>query len=464
MKGSTIMLLSCCVGAAFFLLLQFRGLTEVSMKTTQEATKPEAPPVLKSLDSASKSVNNVSSAASNVKLLSTASASTSSTGLGAVWNVDVAKDETPPPFNRLLIAFAVSMSLLFSCLLVIQFHMLLGGSSLPTIDQPTSSNNRLGITVVDELPPSKRKVVNMDVTSSDKEKGCEGNQDKKVEDDEKRESEKKGNTTDGFPVDKNEFPYRLSCLDDTKLVVPKGKYSVALAYHVGMVNNWKSVAADQMTTLHTCGLDKMASHTILSYSNGNLVDLLQTLKEHGTEFANPNEIVHSVQLPWEGAALNSVYGFCQRQVAQKKDKTIVFYFHNKGVSKYRSDWREHVKQNRTFTYGHSLYWRKYMEYFLLEHPERCINKIVNHGAGTCGSYWRYNNHYSGNFWTASCEHIFTLGPVAIPSSYHAAEFWIGKNRRPGDHEYHVNLHENKLRLYKELIKPEGYRNVSATRR
>jgi hypothetical protein len=353
------------------------------------------------------------------------------------------------------------MSLLFSCLLVIQFHMLLGESSLPTIDQPTSLNNRLRITVVDELPPSKRKVISMDVTSSDKAKCREEKQDKKEEDDEIGESEKKGATTNGFPVDKNEFPYRLTCLDDSNLVVPKGNYSVALAYHVGMVKNWKSVAADQMTTLHTCGLDKMASHTILSYSNGNLVDLLQTLKEHGTQFATPNETVHSVQVPWEGAALNSVYGFCQRQVAQKKDKTIVFYFHNKGISKYRSDWREQVKENRTFTYGHSLYWRKYMEYFLSEHPERCIDKIVNHGAGTCGPNWK-GTHYSGNFWAASCEHIFILGPVAIPSGYTMAEMWIGnKNgRRGGDHEYHVNLHETKVNMYDNLMKPELYKNTS----
>ncbi len=72
MKGSTIMLMSCYVGAAILLLLQFCGLTEVSRRTRQEATEPEAPPVLKSLDSASKSINNVSSAARNVKLLSTA--------------------------------------------------------------------------------------------------------------------------------------------------------------------------------------------------------------------------------------------------------------------------------------------------------------------------------------------------------------------------------------------------------
>jgi hypothetical protein len=304
----------------------------------------------------------------------------------------------------------------------------------------------------------------MDETSSDKKgKSGEEKQDKKEEDDEKGESKEKGATTDGFPVDKNEFPYRLSCLDDTKRVVPKGNYSVALAYHVGMVKNWKSIAADQMRSLHTCGLDKMISHTILSYSNGNLGDLLQTLNEHGTQFASPNETVHSVQVPWEGAAVNSVYGFCQRQVAQKKDKTIVFYFHNKGASKYGSDWREKVKQNETWTYGHSLYWRKYMEYFLLEHPERCINKIVNHGAGTCGPNWK-DSHYSGNFWAASCDYIFTLGPVAIPSGYINAELWIGKKRRPGDNEYHVNLHETKLRPYRELIKPEEYRNVSATRR
>jgi hypothetical protein len=291
-----------------------------------------------------------------------------------------------------------------------------------------------------------------------KEKSVSKNQD------EEQERRKKD---DRFPVDKNEFPYRLTCLDN-KLEVPKGKYSVAMAYHIGMVKNWKSIVFDQLRTLHSCGLDKMASHTILSYSNGNLGDLLQTLNEPETKFATPNEIVHSVEVPWEGAALNAVYGFCQRQVAEKKEKTVVFYFHNKGASKYGPKWKESLKRKAIWKYGNSLYWRKYMEYFLLEQPGVCIDKIVNHGAKTCSVLWSEDPspHYSGNFWAASCDHLITNGPVPVPGKYTRGERWIGlRIKYPIDHQYYPNLHNNSIpSLYKHAIMPEEYRNVSAAGR
>jgi hypothetical protein len=307
-------------------------------------------------------------------------------------------------------------------------------------------------------PCGEAPTISGEEQSEKKEKSISKNQD---EEQERRKKE------DRFPVDKNEFPYRLTCLDN-KVEVPKGKYSVAMAYHIGMVKNWKSIVFDQLRTLHSCGLDKMASHTILSYSNGNLGDLLQTLNEPETQFATPNEIVHSVEEPWEGAALNAVYGFCQRQVAQKKEKTVVFYFHNKGASKYGPGWRESLKQKAIWKYGNSLYWRKYMEYFLLEQPEVCIDQIVNHGAGTCGVLWQDDPwpHYSGNLWAASCDHLITNGPVPVPGKYTQGERWIGlKTKAPSDHQYHLNLRNNSVpNLYVHAIMPEEYRNVSATGR
>jgi hypothetical protein len=73
---------------------------------------------------------------------------------------------------------------------------------------------------------------------------------------------------------------------------------------------------------------------------------------------------------------------------KKKNNNIVFYFHNKGSSKYG-----------TRDYMNVFHWCKYMEGFLLERPTLCIKAILHYGAKTCGVEMKVSPsmHYSGNF-------------------------------------------------------------------
>lgn len=93
-----------------------------------------------------------------------------------------------------------------------------------------------------------------------------------------------------IPAWKDEdFPYELTCkeselynfLERNKLIDPKtGKrpnFTVALAYHVGMVNNWKHIVKDQIITLKRCGLLGIVDSFLFSYSNGPWSDLFQVL-------------------------------------------------------------------------------------------------------------------------------------------------------------------------------------------
>ena len=119
-----------------------------------------------------------------------------------------------------------------------------------------------------------------------------------------------------------------------------------------------------------------------------------------------------------------------------------------------------MNANKTWTYGHSLYWRKYLEYFLIEHPALCLEKILFQNASTCGANWHpiLRNHYSGNFWSASCEHIRRLKPMTSEDSgYYDAEFWVGKYKdRESNQKHHANLHFTTENLYEHAITPEEY--------
>jgi len=55
------------------------------------------------------------------------------------------------------------------------------------------------------------------------------------------------------------------------------KFTVAIAYHVGMVNNWKVIVYDQMNTLKLCGLSDTVDRLMISYSNGDKTDLDKVL-------------------------------------------------------------------------------------------------------------------------------------------------------------------------------------------
>jgi len=269
-----------------------------------------------------------------------------------------------------------------------------------------------------------------------------------------------------------EFPYPLTCkkselynfLERNKLIDRKTgerqeHFNVAISLHVGMVNNWKLILEDQITTLKECGLLGIAATPLMiSYSNGLLSDLFRVLNPLlGSDGANKTiSTVESTGVPWESPAMNMIHQYCNEQ--EHRQTTVVFYIHNKGASKWHPSWREQIDANETWTYGHSLYWRKYLEYFLIERPALCLDKILLQNASTCAANWHptLHNHYSGNFWSASCKHIQRLERLK-DSNYVAAEFWLGSYAGlQSNQEHHTSLHTTYKNLYEELIKPDEY--------
>mmetsp|Transcript_9754 Transcript_9754/g.20187 ORF Transcript_9754/g.20187 Transcript_9754/m.20187 type:complete len:483 (-) Transcript_9754:665-2113(-) len=214
-------------------------------------------------------------------------------------------------------------------------------------------------------------------------------------------------------------------------------------------------------------------------------ELMLSALQHVWSQQNPHlavepEWIPSVGSPWEGAVLNSLRQYCLEQKHKAQDDpdpyrpTVVFYLHTKGTSRYQANWREQLHQ--PYTYSRVLYWRKYMEYFLMERPSHCINAIVHQGALTCGVDRTPAGVYAGNFWAASCEYLVTLPKLTIyppqvnatqsKEHYFDVETTFGKYQQARFQQQHqwprerfVSLHQPNKEwkgFYYRLIEPSEF--------
>lgn len=164
--------------------------------------------------------------------------------------------------------------------------------------------------------------------------------------------------------------------------------------------------------------------------------------------------------------MESMSSSCRLKNHIKNMTQIVFDFHNKGCSKYAKDNGTYEKEVET--YSNIFYWRKFMEWFLLERPTLCARGILYHGVLTCGVNLRKfpTMSYSGNFWSASCDYLAGL-PIedAWPIkdgdklfNYISAELWIGNytDRSVGDELKFLSLFNIVARLYDWKATPDEY--------
>ena len=238
---------------------------------------------------------------------------------------------------------------------------------------------------------------------------------------------------------------------------------LTLAYHIGFLNNWRDVVTDQVSTITSCGLGAALKSIIISHSNATQDNLSEVTKMISERRINaPIQFVVAHSMPYEGPIMNAMHKKCQAA----DQKTIVFYLHNKGVSRYRSDWKAKGDVDKPSSdwkmspYAFLLYWRKYMEYFTIERPQLCIDAILNGGAWACGVNMR-PTHYSGNVFVADCDYVRELTPVT-GTGYLDAEAFIGQrmNKDAFLKGRFVNLHEAPpagKAGYRHLMLPEEYR-------
>ena len=268
---------------------------------------------------------------------------------------------------------------------------------------------------------------------------------------------------------KTDIPYNKTCMFEY-LVAPEGLgqfYDVSLFYHIGMLNNWREIVLDQFDTLERCGLGYIASSLTIFFFNPSTdvhdLESVQQIMElldkfQFTTYLSSNVTILSASnaFPWERPIMEQISSEC----LQKETYHIVFYFHTKGSSKDST-------QSENDEYLNIFYWRKYLEWFLLERPTLCIRAILRHGAKTCGveMYDAPSMHYSGNFWSATCDHISGLPvreswPVYTDhfSNYVSAEMWVGNYRFRSmcEENKYLNLFHSHFRLYEYRMTPDKY--------
>ena len=120
------------------------------------------------------------------------------------------------------------------------------------------------------------------------------------------------------------------------------------------------------------------------------------------------------------------------------------------------------------SYAYSLYWRKYLEHYTIERPHLCLDKLLfsdDEGWLTsCGPNWiehQWGNHYSGNFWAATCEHINHL-----ELTINKYQYWIRNipllnyglelQQQGGGTIREAKLTSTTKKLYSNLIYPGEY--------
>jgi hypothetical protein len=204
-------------------------------------------------------------------------------------------------------------------------------------------------------------------------------------------------------------------------------YDISLFYHIGMVLNWREIVEDQLSTLENCGLGYMASSMTLSYSNPSQEGQAQSstsqiedlLKKYPFSSKMKVNFLEASSRTYERTIMEEISSSCQKSISEypegRTKTTIVFYFHNKGSSKY-------VQPENLEAYDEYLnvqYWRKYMEYFLLERPTLCTRAILNHGTLTCGVSMRKqpSMHYSGKIMCVSVS-VFSTMAKLIANVFH----------------------------------------------
>lgn len=210
-------------------------------------------------------------------------------------------------------------------------------------------------------------------------------------------------------------------------------------WHIGRVNDWALIIPEQYKKLKDSGLYDASKKIIVGFVGG---------EEHLDELTVP--ILHDPK--FEVFTTNNREDFeyptlarAWKEATESKEPFLAYYFHTKGASSAACS-----------TNSAANYWRKYMEYFIIERWQKCTDMLQMNDV--CGVEWELNNHFSGNFWWATSEYLRKL-----PNGY---EFWEAYKTNRGPAEFYIGISRPKVHcfndftenLYSYKIPPERYRD------
>jgi len=111
---------------------------------------------------------------------------------------------------------------------------------------------------------------------------------------------------------------------------------------------------------------------------------------------------------------------------------------------------------------HSYEWRKYLEYFLIEKHELCLEGLNTYNCvGVNQQYYhddinKFRNHFSGNFWWVNSSYIEKLPNVIKSKDRYIYEHWLIGDLTKIDYRYLLSLHHTPHNLYEHSMIPQEY--------
>lgn len=210
------------------------------------------------------------------------------------------------------------------------------------------------------------------------------------------------------------------------------KEKIHIVYHIATINNWEEVVREQVETLELSGLgDACDSLTVTVVGQGiGKVDKLF----YNLSFYSKVKIIfasHNLR-QYEFPGIEMV-----QQIARNDPNAKILYFHSKGVTHF----------NRSTEQAARL-WRRYMEYFVIEHWEDCVDALDE--VDLCGVDWTISTSglpfFAGNFWWARAQYITTCH--LEKNNRFNCEGFIGTGSRPNAKTLHQSgMNPKVLKLF-----------------
>jgi hypothetical protein len=136
-----------------------------------------------------------------------------------------------------------------------------------------------------------------------------------------------------------------------------------------------------------------------------------------------------------------------KHISDKLDFNVkILYIHVKGVLKK----------------PHAYEWRKYIEYFLIEKHDICLQSLNRyHCVGVNQQYYfddinKFKNHFSGNFWWTNSYYIKNLPNIKRSPDRYTYEHWLIGDLTRTDYRYLLSLHHTPHNLYEHSMVPQEY--------
>ena len=223
---------------------------------------------------------------------------------------------------------------------------------------------------------------------------------------------------------------------------------IAIFYHIWQVGDWKAIVQDQFNKMNESGLLNAAEFIHIGV-NGDGVNEIVPIEY----FNNNTRVVHNSNLKLgEYDTIKSLHEFCR-----ENKNYAVLYTHTSGV-------RFSLDPNN-FHYKNKTLWRKYQEYFTINHWKKCVSLLETYDC--VGTEWKDDslvnnvfrpdlNHYSGNIWWTTSQYFGNLDwnffNLNSDLGRHASEFFIGSGNPK-----HYNFYRSYKDLYFFPIYEEEYR-------